>query len=213
MDGVTINAKIYAGRAQAALRLGLDYLQYRPVSATNPLSAPLRTIKAAFNAGDSNYRAPNLQGDAIWYGDFDGRLTQIGDYLVRVSDGQTYYIAGQQQTLPIVCIDCNRTISLVRIPAASVGAVGYSGESAGAQVAALSGWPCSILFGGRSESTGTNLPSTNKNAGWRLLLPPSVPVLINASDILIDDLNRRFAVQAAEQSDLGWRIQAVEEHS
>lgn len=227
MNADQIHAKIYAGRGKAALRLGLDCNVFRG-GADNPLSNRVATIKAAFNAGDSTYKSPNMPGDAFWYGDFDGMQTQPGDYLVCVRDGKTYYIAAQQMLLPIVCVDCNRSVRISRastqgVPGA-VGAVGYSGlcdspaESAdvlGTNPAnnggTFVGWPCSILFGGKSQA-GIGLPGDVKNSGWRILLPPSVPVVLRAGDIVIDDLGKRYAIEGAEQSDIGWRINAQEVH-
>lgn len=228
MNGSQINAKIYAGRAKAALRLGLDYYQYRPVLASNPLTVSLRTMKAAFNNGDNAYKNPNLPGDAIWFGDFDGRLTVAGDYLVRVSDGQTYFISSQQPLLPIVCVDCNRSVRLTRAapPSASVGVVGYGGicddpaESVDvlgtnptSNAGVFVGWPCSILFRKGKMRNPEALPSgTSEQTGWQIMLPLSVPIQIRTGDRVVDDLGRVFVVNGAEQSDLGWRIAAVEVH-
>jgi hypothetical protein len=207
MNGAQIHAKIYAGRGKAALRLGLDYRVMRPNQAINPLSNQVATLKAAFNAGDNTYKAANLPGDAIWYGDFDGRQTLPGDYLVRVSDGQTYYIAAQQQLLPIICIDCNRTVRISRAApqgaAGTVGAVGYSGIcDAPAE--------SSDVIGINPASIG--LPADVKNSGWRILLPPSVPVVLHSGDIVTDDLGKRYAIEGAELTDIGWRINAQEVH-
>lgn len=217
MDAATIQAKIYAGRAKAAQRIGLDCNQFRPLSATAPLSNQVGTIKAAFNSGDSTYRAPNLPGDAIWYADLDGRLTVPGDYLVRIVDGQIYYIAGQQQLLPIVVVECNRSLKITRQQApAAVGAVGYGGDDPAQEVDVLGGlgglWPASILFGGKSQQ-GIGLPAGVKNTGWRILLPPSVPITIKAADIVTDDLGRRYAIDGAELTDFGWRMNAQEVHA
>lgn len=217
MDAATIQAKIYAGRAKAAQRIGLDCNQFRPLAANAPIGNQVGTLKAAFNSGDNTYLAPNLPGDAIWYGDFDGRLTQPGDYLMRVADGQAYYIAAQQQLLPIVCVECNRTLKITRQQAQStVGAVGYGGNVPSQEVDVLGAtgafWPASILFGGKSQQS-VGLPAGVKNTGWRILLPPSVPITIKAGDIATDDLGRRYAVDGAELTDFGWRINAQEVHS
>ncbi|AQW28645.1 hypothetical protein ACJBUE_12780 [Ralstonia syzygii subsp. celebesensis] len=229
MNADQIHAKIYAGRAKAALRLGLDYNVFRPTGTGNPLSNQVATIKAAFNAGDNTYKSPNMPGDAFWYGDFDGRLTQPGDYLVHpVNPMDVKYIAAQQQLLPIICIDCNRTVRLSRAAPqgapGAVGAVGYSGlcDSPTESVDVLGlnpannggtfvGWPCAILFGGKSQAA-VGLPGDVKNSGWRILMPPSVPVVVRSGDILTDDLGKRYAVEGAEQSDIGWRINAQEVH-
>lgn len=219
MDGATLQAKIYAGRAKAAARIGLSCRQYRPLSAGAPLGNQVGTIPAAFNAGDSTYRSPNLPGDAIWYADLDGRVTLPGDYLQRVADGQVYFIAGQQPLLPIICIECNRTVRISRQTTSSaVGQVGYSGTTAASETNTLGApnalWPASILLGGKLN-IGINLPAGGKQTGWRILLPPSVPasVVLNASDIVTDDLGRRYLIDGAELTDLGWRINANELHT
>lgn len=221
MDGATINAKIYAGRAKAALRLGLDCRVYRPLTAAAPMGNNVATLKASFNSGDNSYRNPNLPGDAIWYADLDGTQTRPGDYLVRVSDGQTYYIAAMQPLLPIVCVDCNASVQLSRQAAQSgVGTVGYGGmvDSASVAVLGTSGapltyWPASILMKGSGSYRGAGLPSGVRPGGWRMLLPPSVPVPIIAGDIATDDRGRRFTVDGAELTDLGWRLDVSEVHS
>lgn len=217
MDGATIQQRIYAGRSKAAARIGLACSQYRPLTAAAPLGNLIGTVLAAFNAGDSNYRAPNLPGDPIWYADFDGRVTQPGDYLVRQSDGQIWFVAAQQQLLPIVCVNCNRAVSITRqAPVTAVGAVGYGGitPTTGVEVLGAPGalWPASILIGGRKEAA-TGLPAGVKNAGWKMMLPPSVPITIAPGDIVTDDLGHRYAVDSAEQSDTGWRLTANEAHS
>jgi len=230
MRAEQIHAKIYAGRGKAALRLGLAYRVLRPTGAADPLDSAgeMAVINAAFNAGDNDYRKPAKPGEAVWYGDFDGRQTRPGDYLVPASGlGQTYFIAAQQPLLPIVCIACDRAVRVSRAAppqggAEAVGAVGYSGlcEAPGASVDVLgastggvfTGWPCSILFGGRAQPA-SGLPADVKNAGWRLLLPPSVPLVLRAGDILTDDLGRRFAIEGAELSATGWRLNAQEAHT
>lgn len=224
MDGLTIQQRIYAGRGKAALRIGLDCRQYRPLTAAAPLGNPLATLKAAFNSGDSNYLKPNLQGDAIWFADLDGRITQPGDYLVRVLDGAVWYIAGQQQLLPIVCVDCNRTLRLMR-PQVSSGSVGLQAYGSATpcdptSMTTLAGgtgagtmWPASILFGGKSQQPGSGLPGTVKQAGWRILLPPSLPVVLQAGDMATDDLGRRYSIEGAELTEMGWRLDAKEVHS
>lgn len=219
MDAATLQSRIYTGYSKAALRIGLDTDLYRPGTASHPISGinKLRTFPASFNAEDMKYGKPNKYGHPIWYGIFDGALTQSGDYLVRVSDGQTYYIGGQQQLLPIICIECNRSIRITRENSSSaVGALPYSGNQPANETDVLGApnamWPASILFGGRIQQS-MNLPASVREAGWQILLPPSVPITIMAGDIATDDLGRRYAIEGAESTDLGWRINAQEAHS
>ncbi len=237
MDATKINARIYAGRAKAALRLGLDYALYRPVSNAQPIDTSILTLNAALNAADNNYRKPNLYNKPIWFGDFDGRLTQPGDYLKR--DAQVFYIAAQQSLLPIVCIECNRAVTIVSGSASSnptppvFGAQPYSGVCVDSEVPNVGSaatekvtdtkdqsptdkysgrWPCSILLSGRDQGINV-VPTSIKEAGWIILLPPSLTVVINSGDVLTDDLGRRYEVIGAELTDLGWRIKAYEAHA
>ena len=46
-----------------------------------------------------------------------------------------------------------------------------------------------------------------------MMLPPSVPITIQAGDIVIDDLGRRYAIEGAELTDMGYRITTNEVHS
>lgn len=213
MDGPTIQARVYAGYAKAANIIGLLHSLYRPISQTAPLANLVSTLKVAIDSSSSySFKEPNEYGDPTWFALINDATTQAGDYIVG-SEG-TYFVAGKQFLLPIILIECNRVVSIMRItPPSVVGAVAYSGENMAAQVAVIAGWPASILLGGRGESSGTGVPSAGKNSGWKILLPPSVTTQIVASDVIVDDQARRFVVQAAEFTDLGWRIQAVEEHT
>jgi hypothetical protein len=228
MNADQIHDKIYSGRAKIAMRLGKSYDVYRPVRANNPLTNQIATIKAAFNAGDSKYKKPNMPGDPIWFGDFDGRITCVGDYLVNTENkSDIRYIAAQQQLLPIIIVECNRSVRLIRAKnEQSVGYVGYSGVDYAANknddILGLApennngkfiGWPCSILLGkGQMKNTEPLPASSSEQTGWQILLPASVPVVVNADDLLIDDLARKYSVSGAEKTDLGWRIKAIEVH-
>ena len=220
MDGATIQQRILAGRAKAAARIGLACAQYRPLDAAAPLGNQLGTLLAAFNSGDSTYKNPNLPGDPIWYADLDGTLTQPGDYLVRQADSETWFIASMQQLLPIVCVACNRACYIVRQEAVTeVGAVGYSGSTTETEVDVLGAagalWPVSILLGGRKQASTTALPAGTSQAAWKIMLPPSVPssVVIQAADVLVDDLGRSYIIDGAELTDQGWRLTSNESHT
>jgi len=216
MDGPTIQARVYAGYAKAANVIGLPYQQYRPLSANAPLSNLISTIKAAFDS-TPNYKftTPNEYGDPSWFGLINDASVLTGDYLISTNDIK--FIAGKQFLLPVIAVDCNRKVKIVRQSVENnVGAVSYGGMIPAKEVEILGTtnnfWPASILVGGKSQ-TGVKLPGDTKQAGWRVLLPPSVPVTLNYGDIIIDDLDRRYVIESAEFTDLGWRIGAVEQHS
>jgi hypothetical protein len=208
MNAELIDLKIYEGRAQAARRIGHQCVLYRPQDST--WENEVGELHCALST-EGSYKKPALYGKAVWYGDIDGRLTRPGDYLVRLFDRATWFIAAQQPLLPIVMIEAPRTLTLARqAPVAGVGAVTYSGVIAPTVLA--SAWPASILFtGGGGAAAG--LPGDVPEAAWRILWPKSFPLTVEASDILTDDLGRRFEVTAAELTDLGWRLSGNEVHA
>lgn len=216
MDGPTIQARVYAGYAKAANVIGLPYQQYRPLTANSPLGNLVATIKAAFDSSSTyKFTKPNEYGDPTWFALINDANVQTGDYLV--GNGDVKFIAGKQFLLPVIAIDCNRSLKITRENAMSgVGAVGYGGNQPSNETDILGAggnlWPASILLGGKAQA-GLGLPAGVKNSGWQILLPPSVPITIMAGDIATDDLGRRYSVEAAESTDLGWRINASEVHS
>ena len=220
MDGPTIQARVYAGYAKAARVIGVTYKLYRPTNVSNPLTNLVGTLLAALdNSPAYDFKQPNEYGDPTWFALINDATTLAGDYLVNssvISSG-TYFIAGKQFLLPVIAVECNRTLKITRqIAVTAVGAVGYSGIVTGQEVDVLGSnanqWPASILLGGRKEPAA-KLPAGVKNAGWKILLPPSVPIVLMAGDIVTDDLGRRYAIDTAELSDLGWRMLANEIHA
>lgn len=224
MDAATLQSRIFKGYGKAAVRLGVLCDLYRPIGAVDPIApaTKLQSILASFNAQDWKYIRPNKYGNPTWYGLFDATPTMQGDYLIG-SQG-TFFIAGQQLHLSILMVECNRTLALMRAPAKTnaTGAQPYGGLCVAEDVATLgainasgavtTGWPASVLLGGRADSA-SNLPLSVKNAGWQILLPASVPVPIHAGDVLLDDLGRRYLTEACELTDAGWRINAKEAHT
>lgn len=223
MDALTLKSRIYRGYGKAAVRLGLLNSVYRATNAANPLSADanLFSLLASFNAESWRYIKPNKYGKSTWYGLFDGSLTLPGDYMVGPQG--TFFIALQQLHLSILCVECNRKVSLLRQAVATnpTGAQPYGGACITENVALLgalnaagavaTGWPASILIGGR-VGPSADLPMSAKNAGWQILLPVTLPVVIHADDVFLDDLGRRYIAEAVELTDAGWRINAKEAH-
>jgi len=204
MDGATVQDKIYAGYGQAATRIGETASIYRPTNALSPIGTAIGTILAAFDQR-GRFENPNKYGQNIWYGLFDGCETQVGDYLI--CDAGTFFIAAQQHILPILCVSCNRTVSVYELSgSADVGAQSYN--DAKALTAIMTGWPCSILQGTKGETNPVHLPDDVKMPWWSILLPLFTGVTIQTTDIIIDDLGRRYAVSSPELTDLGWRISA-----
>lgn len=215
MDATRLQSVIYKGRGKVADHLGSPCQIFRPQNPTAPLTNQIGELNVSLNAADQNYLKPNLYGKPIWFADLDGRQTQPGDYIVRVSDLKTWFIAAQQPLLPIVAIDCNAQVMVRRqAPSSGFGAQAYSGVVDPSYVLGTvdSPWPASILIGARALAA-VGLPADVKESGWKILLPGSVPITIESGDRLDDDQGRVFWIESAELTDLGWRMSGNEAHA
>lgn len=185
----------------------------RPNSAAVPLANILGSTMAF------PYRNPKGHGDADWLLMIEEDLARPGDYLL--AGGETYIYGLRPHLMPAQAMRCNHTIALLRAPVSvGVGVQPYAGACAAESSAVLGtvvngavvdGWPASILIGGR-QAAGTNLPMAVQNGGFEVMLPKTVPIAIRASDILLDNLGRRFIADTCELSELGWRMTVKEVH-
>jgi hypothetical protein len=209
MDAAKLQKKVYAGYAKAALRIGPAYNLYRPTTAISPLTnAPVTTLNASFNAEDMTYGRPNKYGKPTWYCLVDGSQVLVGDYLI--SSAQTFFIAAMQPILPILAVDCNRTINVLRPQQQTgLGAVGYGGDIDANETPLMTGWPASVLQGTKGEKNEVNLPGDVRNPWWQILMPAFPGVVLQSADIITDDIGRRYIVSSAELTDLGWRMTAM----
>lgn len=209
MDGATLQAKIYKGYGQAAKRIGFSYQQFRATSANNPLATmALQSLPCSFTT-NFDYSAPNKYGQATWLGLFDATSVQPGDFLV--GHQGTYFVAAMQDTLPIYCVQCNRTVNVLRVSMDSgVGQIGYGGDTADTEQVLMSGWPASVLQGTKGERNEAGVPGDTRTPWWAILMPAWDGVTLRTSDIITDELGRRYVVSSAELTDMGWRITAMQ---
>lgn len=209
MDGTKLQAKIYKGYGQAAKRIGFDYQQFRATSASNPLqSTALQTLPASFTTNFS-YSAPNKYGQATWLGLFDARTFTPGDFLVGRQG--TFFVAAMQDTLPIYCVQTNRVVSVTHVVQdQSVGLGAYSGGTKAAEVALMTGWPASILQGTKGEGNETKLPLDVRTPWWAILMTAYPGIILRTSDIIRDELGRKYIISSAELTDMGWRCTAMQ---
>jgi hypothetical protein len=209
MDGAKLQDKIYIGYGKAAKRIGFDYQQFRATSASNPLlTTALQTLPASFTT-KFTYNAPNKYGEATWLGLFDARLFAPGDFLVGRQG--TFFIAAMQDTLPILCVQTNRVVSVLRVGMDSgVGLGGWAGDRRAAEVSIMQGWPASILQGTKGEGNPTQLPGDVRTPWWLILMPAWPGVVFRTSDIIRDELDRKYVISSAELTDMGWRCTAMQ---
>ena len=210
MDGATLQQRIYAGYARGAAKIGLPYQLFRASSALNPMAgAPRATLQAAFSAADYRFAKPLGYGQATWWGLLDGTQTQIGDVLVGT---KTFFIAAQQALAPILVVEAPRLVDLRR-PFRETGVgyqTAYGGTTPAQESMIAQQWPASILAGARGGPASADLPDDVHDPGWEILMPAPPGVTIRTSDILQDELGRRFDIASAEVTPLGWRLTAIE---
>lgn len=195
MNGIKLQAKVYAGQGKAGACIGQPFTIYRPSSATSVIASGNNqgSIPAHFTA-NGGYKAPNSYGKATWQAMLDGSKVNVGDYLVG-ADGTDYFIAAKQPLLPILAVGCNRVLSITQ----------------GGTSPVAVGWPASVLI----ESTRGNMPLTDiagdpATPHWWVLMPAVAGITPNVADLVTDDLLRSYFVTAAELTDLGWRISMQE---
>jgi len=210
MDGATLQARVNAGYGKAAQRIGLPHDLYRPVSPTSPTPLDpvnkLTTLPAHFRV-DDKFARPNVYGKPLWLAYVDGSQLQVGDYLSGAAGIK--FIAAMQPLLPILCVECNRTLTITRpVPTTQVGAIdSYNGQSS-ADTTLMAGWPCSILAGTKGDRNEVGLPGDVRTPYWAILLPAWPGLVLNNADAATDDLGRRYIISTAELTDLGWRMTA-----
>jgi len=211
MDAGRLQQLIYKGYGTAATHIGPCYSLYRPTSAANPIAPTtlLGTLNASFNAMDMKYGKPNVYGKPLWYALLDGTVTQVGDYLV--SNDKTYFIAAMQTTLPILAVDCNRTLNIFRPQQqTAAGENPYGGTIDSNQTELMTAWPASVLQGTKGEKDGAVLPGDVRLPWWAILFPAYPGVTLLTADIITDDIDRRYIISSAELTDLGWRCTAIQ---
>ncbi|WP_020472370.1 hypothetical protein [Zavarzinella formosa] len=200
-----IQSKVWRGYAQAARRLGTMFDIRRPDDTGFPGSV-LFSRFVSLNAEDMKYGKPNKYGKPTWYALVDGNGLLAGDYLVGPQG--TFFIAALQPLLPILVVECNRTVTLSRVQTDNtVGAQGYSGMTSENETPFASGVPCSILQGTKGEKNDAGLPADTRLPWWTILMPASAGPVVYG-DLIADDLGRRYVVSSPELTDLGYRITA-----
>lgn len=209
MDAATLQSKVDSGYGKAARYLGSACDLYRPEDPLYPLQTPLYTGPTAVNAVFTQnlaFSAFNKYGNAVWIGMFDGGDVKAGDYL-KGADG-TFFVAAKQHLLPYLCVECNRTLQIIRPWQDDVN-VGFTGYAAGTEresTLLMQGWPASVLRTTQGAKNGAGLPGDQNMSGWQILMPAFTDLMIITGDIAVDEFSRRYSIGSAELTDLGWRI-------
>jgi hypothetical protein len=210
MDGTTLNAKVYAGYAKAALRIGTAHTQYRPSSAITPIAAGniiTPALQASFNIG-GQYKNQSKADVWLWQAVLDGSAVAIGDYLV---GAETWCIVGMQALMPIIALRCTDTISISRAGTVTQGA---DGAQQGI-VTVASGIPCYVQLKrdkGFSAPSGFQAGATNTSAPlpeWLIYLCMGgvTPMgFIKDGDTITASNGQKWRVDAASSSTVSWQL-------
>jgi hypothetical protein len=209
MNGATLQARIDAGIAKAAAKLGRPVAQYRPASATTPIDAanPLATVTAFFTAAEPKGVRPGPYGKPVWWAFTDAAGLAVGDYLVGTPG--TFFIASTQPLLPVQAVQCNHTLTVSRMSGTGgIGLLGYDADLAAAETPLMTAWPASVLMDRKVEKGALDLPGDVRQGWLDILVPawPGTPLL--PGDILTDETGMRAVVVGAEATAMGWRIRA-----
>lgn len=208
MRGREVQDLVQRGLGCAARVLGEACDVYRARGAGTPLVAEWKIlqVQAAFLPPGAGTTRPVEYGQAVWDGVFDAAYTRPGDYLVRRSDRTVWFVAAQQELLPVMCVRAERVVGFVRPGAAAASGVnGYGGVTVSA-TPLFAGWPASVLAGGGGGMERAGLPGDTRPGSWHVLLPAVPGVVLRGGDLMTDDLGRSAVVASAELSGLGWRL-------
>jgi hypothetical protein len=206
------------GYGKAAQRIGYNFDVYRPSApmyspptpsyALSPLNK-ITTLPASFTVGATKFnfeKAPNYK-DMVWSGLFDGTAVHAGDYLNNSTHG-VYFVAAMPDILPILCVRCNHTVSLVCPPVnTAVGVLGYNGTTAASETSVMTQWPAFIMYMQKGRVTEVGLPMDLPSPYYTVLLPSYAGLLLRSGDIVKDEMAQRYVVSVAELSMFGWRLE------
>lgn len=213
MDAARLQSKLYSGYGKAALRLGYAFTVYRPSGPNTPLAAGNisgSAVNATFTprAAGFNFEMTSEYKNPLFHGMFDATSVNVGDYLV-AQGHETYFVAAKQDLAPILCVQCNNTITIKRPGGAgTIGPQGYSGATPDTDVCIMTDWPASVIYDARGKNTGSALPMDELSPFFMILVPALPGVDVRPSDIIFDanTPTRRYIVASSELSALGWRI-------
>jgi len=202
--------RVYRAQGLAARAIGQPTHAFRPAGSAAPLAPENRFLRlpASFHR-PGGYGARPRHGDPMWQGLFDAAYTRPGDYLVQEED--VYFVVAQPHLGRVLCAKTNRVVHVSRPAAlALVGANPYAGGDRARDAQVLVSWPASMTGIARAPGADSDLPGDAGGARLVVMLPASVPCELHVNDTVSDDLGRHGTVQAAELTDLGWRLLVAE---
>jgi hypothetical protein len=212
VDAQRVQDAVHRGLGRAGRAVGYWCDVHRPRGGGAPLAGDnlVLRLQAAFSAPGGRFARAQGVGLAYWEGVFDAAYTRPGDYLRRhesrpgLGDGGVWFIAAQQALHPVLCVQANRVIDLLRPRNAEEPGLGAYGGRDGEDEVRLRGWPVAMLpMGGAAGEAG--LPE-RAAGGWTVLLPANAAAAPRVGDAVRDDLGGLAWVAQAALQGAVWRL-------
>lgn len=202
-----IQNRIWGGYRKAAAKLGRPKEVFRPTDPMNPLRLIdlVGTYPIAVDASpDFKFNGPARPGVALHYALVDGAEVQAGDYFV--GDEYVFFLGEMAPLQSIMAVRCNVVVTLMRsIDMSDFGSTEPPGTMQ--DVALFANWPASILRRGRGPGDDVPLPGDVNPSEYECLLPVVYGVdPPRSGDVLVDEHERRFAVDAFNPVSTGWSL-------
>jgi hypothetical protein len=196
MDGVTLQARIYAGMGKDAQHTGRLHNIYRPASPLLPLDYGNRVgeIYCRF-AAEKRFEVPHKYKEPTYFLYADGRELEKGDFLV--SDTETFFIADKQPLLPMQAVRCNDLLTIDRPSYVGTTVVTNpvaTDYPAFRQLKKLDQKPVSSTFGASTSATPIG--------EWFVYLPIDW-TLIKQGDIVTDLTARTYTIGSIDPTEIG----------
>ncbi len=202
MNGELVQARIYAGYAKTAARVGLSYDLYRggPIEPID-LSNKLDPIDVAWSTLTRPFVATAKWSDETWLLWADGRRLQPRDILIG-PDG-TFYIGDMQPNLPIQAVRCTHTAVKIERPAYTT----YGSLTQSAELIAVN-LPMHLKL----KSVNVKSPIGGAATGgvgisnWLAFLPMEETTL-KRNDVITDGEGVQYEVDAPSWTPMGYVAQ------
>lgn len=216
MDGPGIDQKIRFGYYKASQKLGKDFDLYRSPNTITPLN-PLNlqgSVKAVFTIAWDWMKA-NKPGNSIWFVLTDGRnssgILNVRECDFLVSGTQTFFILAKQYQMPMLAVECNSRIRIIR-PDQSTGpgVQPYAGYTPAGSHVLVDEMPVSNFLDRIGERAITKLPTDSKQSSWIILMPKIDGTDIRTGDIIIDETNQNYIITLSEKTEFLWRMKATQ---
>ena len=208
MDQAGIQLRIARGLAKAATIVGTSFVQYRPMTAMDPLLAgsSIGTIPCAVDTNANlELASPIPPGHPFTLLLADPTPLQAGDYLVGSAD--TYFVSRIQPLQPAWCVLCNMVFNVLdTAQATTAGTNSYGGVTSASNTLLARNWPMGMFAKTRGEQDVTKLPSDTRSAFFEVFMP-AIPGLTLGLGLCLQDMSAQiYLIMSSETTAYGCKL-------